>query len=325
MFLQLAGSTQDLIFSQYYISPLHLNPAFTGLFDYPKLSVNYRQQWPSVNSAYESYGFTYDQGISGKNIGVGLILLSDSQGDGTLKTSKIGGTVSYKLKFNKDWQLKFGIESAFSQSRLDWEKLIFFDQLDPAFGTLDGFGNTNVSTEIRPDNLTQGYFDINMGMLIYNPTYYVGLSIDHLNSPTDSFLSNSLNEKPAAIPLVISIQAGYQIVMDRDNKGNPETFISPNVVFAAQSGFYQLNIGAYLKVKQFFTGMWVRHAFDNIDAIIFSAGVNINSLKLSYSFDLTTSELGLSPGGGHEVGIAVSLFNLEKKTSRYNDCLSLFH
>jgi len=115
-----------------------------------------------------------------------------------------------------------------------------------------------------------------------------------------------------------------QIVLQKDNKGNPLTFISPNVLFAHQSGFSQINIGAYLQVKQLFGGLWLRHTLSNVDSFIFSAGVDLNYIKIGYSFDLTGSELGINTNGSHEIGINFRLKNLEKKESKYNDCFSLF-
>jgi hypothetical protein len=79
-----------------------------------------------------------------------------------------------------------------------------------------------------------------------------------------------------------------------------------------------------MQVKQLFGGAWIRHTLGNVDAFIFSTGVDLDYIKIGYSFDLTGSRLSTNTGGSHEIGIIVRLKNLEKKESKYNDCFSLF-
>ncbi len=316
---------QDLVFSQFYNAPVHINSAFTGTVAYPNFAVSYRLQWPSISKTYETYAITYDQHLRKKNLGVGFILLSDNQGSGTITRNRAKGLISYNLRINRDWQLKFGTGVSFVQSRLDWDQLIFFDQLDPRFGAVDVNGVPNPTTEVRPDNLTTGYFDVDMGMLLFTPKYYVGLSLFHLNGAYDGFLSDGSDPNLTSIPVLLGIHAGYQIVINKDNKGNPTTFISPNVLYAHQAGFNQINVGAYFQKEAVFGGLSVRHTIENVDAVIVSAGVHFNNLKISYSYDITVSPLLLSnTGGSHEIGISLGLRHLEKKESKINDCFALF-
>ena len=314
---------QDLIFSQYYNSPLHVNPAFAGTTNYPQFTANYRLQWPKFNNVYKTYAVTYDQFFKKMNSGIGFIAISDDQGDGTLKTTKFAGIYSYRAKFRNDWQVKFGLELGYHQTRLNWDKLIFFDQIDPFEGPFNSSGVPFPSNEIRPASLQNGFLDINLGMLLYNPKFYLGFSLDHVNGPYSGFTQQNQGFSES-LPVLYSLTGGFQIVLDTDNKGNPSTFISPNAIYAIQSGFSQINFGAYMQIKQLFGGIWLRHTINNVDAFIFSFGVDLNQIKIGYSFDLTTSALGVQTGGSHEIGISVGLKNLEKKESKYNDCFSLF-
>lgn len=319
------SEAQDLVFSQFYNAPLHINSAFTGIVSYPSFSSSYRLQWPGITRTYETYALTYDQHIKSKNLGVGVLLLTDSQGDGTIRTTRAKGLISYNLRINRDWQLKFGVGVSYVQNTLDFDKLIFLDQIDPQFGAVDRFGNPNATSEFRPADLSNGFLDIDMGMLLYTPKYYVGLSLFHVNGPSNAFLSDASDPSAFALPVLFSLHAGYQIVIDKDNKGNPSTFISPNVLYANQNGFQQFNVGAYLQKEDVFGGISLRHTVENIDAIIVSAGFHFNNLKISYSYDITVSSLSIgNSGGSHELGITLSLKHLEKKESKLNDCFSLF-
>jgi len=69
-FIVLAGMTtvkaQDIHFSQFYMSPLNLNPAMTGVMNCKtRFVANYRNQWASVlkANAYNTYSASYDQKV----------------------------------------------------------------------------------------------------------------------------------------------------------------------------------------------------------------------------------------------------------------------
>src|SRR5215210_2094180 len=83
------GRAQDPNFSQFFVSPLTLNPALTGKFDgVMRVAGNYRNQWPSINNAYTTYTASADGGILRNSIpefdqfGVGVLAFSDKSGNG---------------------------------------------------------------------------------------------------------------------------------------------------------------------------------------------------------------------------------------------------
>src|SRR5437773_12412710 len=82
---------QDFHFSQFYNSPLTLNPALTGKMDGVfRLAVNYRNQWftlTNTQTAYATYAGSFDAPINfGKNaLGLGLVVVNDRAGEGVLK------------------------------------------------------------------------------------------------------------------------------------------------------------------------------------------------------------------------------------------------
>ena len=54
-------SAQDPSFSQFFASPLTLNPALTGKFNGDlRVAGNYRNQWPTVNKAYVTSTLSID-------------------------------------------------------------------------------------------------------------------------------------------------------------------------------------------------------------------------------------------------------------------------
>ncbi len=313
---------QDPIYSQYYAAPLQLNPAFAGNTDYPLFHANYRLQWPSIAQAYTTYSATYDQYFDRTSSGLGFTVLSDDAGNGILKNVKLAGIYSYRIRFNDDYNLKIGLEAGYIQTRLDWDKLLFSDQIDPATGVITSGGTVIPSTETQPEQLSNGVLDVSTGLLFYNPLYYVGISFKHLNTPQNGFLGSS--DSFVGLPTRISLHGGLQINFDRGNKKDEGSFISPNVLLLKQGGFHQMNVGSYGSFKNLLLGIWYRTTFNNSDAVIFTAGAKLETIKLQYSYDYTISELGIDTGGTHEISIKMALERLAPKKSKYNDCLSLF-
>ena len=60
-------NAQDIHFSQFYTSPLNLNPAMTGLINAgQRVTVNYRNQWAGAvgSAAFNTYSASYDRKLA---------------------------------------------------------------------------------------------------------------------------------------------------------------------------------------------------------------------------------------------------------------------
>ena len=314
---------QDPVFSQYYNAPLQLNPAFAGTSNAPIFSINYRNEWPLWPQAYTTYAASYDQFFPEVNSGFGINLMTDNAGDGIFKTTSVSGVYSYRIYIQNDLQIKFGIEATTTQSRLDWDQLVFFDQLDLTEGTGRG-GPPPVSEEIRPASLSKTYVDFSIGMLLYNSKYYGGFTLKHINTPDNSFINNN-NNVYAGLPMRISAMFGSQINLIDDNKRGVTAFLSPNILLAKQSDLVQLNLGTLIGYNTVQLGVWYRHTFGNPDALIGSIGVRKDLFRISYSYDFTISSLAVqNTGGSHEIGVLINLEQLYPQKSNYNDCFAIF-
>ena len=93
---------QDPHFSQFFASPLTLNPAFTGKFSGTwRLAANHRDQWPSIPKAYVTTSASIDFPILKSKIpdndvfGVGLSGLTDASANNILKLNYGSVSMSY--------------------------------------------------------------------------------------------------------------------------------------------------------------------------------------------------------------------------------------
>ena len=316
------ANAQDPVFSQFYSAPLQLNPGLAGIAYGPNISINYRNQWPSLNSAYQTYAVSYDQFFNDFNSGVGISVLSDNAGNGILKTNKVSLFYSYRVKINHQWEMRLGLEAGFFQTRLDWNKLVFLDQLDPQFGPISPGGTPYPSEEVQPDNLNQAYFDMGVGGVIYSEKLYVGVTLKHLNTPGQGYLDIN-NNLSGGLPIRWSVHAGSEFKLNRGNNQYWQPFISPGVMFVSQGASRQINVGTMIGFGEFYGGVWYRHANKNPDAVIGAIGFRTGAFKITYSYDATISKLSFDSGGSHEIGINITIDNGSREWI-YNDCFSIF-
>ncbi len=323
-----ATQAQDIIYSQFYAAPLQISPAFAGNTIAPRIGVNYRNQWPSLK-AYRTYSVSYSQFLENLNSGLGVMLTTDDAGDGLYKTTRFGVNYAYKLSVSRTFNLKLGIEAGLMQSNVDWNRLIFLDQIDPINGPVDPGGSPFPTEEVAPLDFNRSYFDASMGVLAYGPMFYGGFSLKHLSTPDDGILDINTNLYNG-LPMRVSLHGGAQIPLGSRNVRNKKAYISPNVLFIKQGDFGQVNAGTYAGLGMFFAGVWYRHAFGNSDAIISLVGVKKDFLKIGYSYDSTVSELaGINPGGAHEISLILNFDESEsvkrqRRAERMNDCFDLF-
>jgi len=292
------SQAQDAQFSQFYANPLYLNPALAGATECGRVGLNYRNQWHSFSNAYVTYNVAYDQSLPGINSGFGILVMSDRQGDGALTRTSASLIYSYKLKVSDPILISFGVKGGYYMERLEWDKLIFADQINPTTGEID-----NPTLENRPPKDNISVVDFSAGLVMgYYDEWFIGVAVDHLTQPNLSFYDDP-NSK---LPMKITAHGGVTINLSQGMLGNddPDDFVlQPNILYMQQGDFHQLNAGLYLKKKPLVVGAWFRHNFQNPDAFIALVGLSLNHLRIGYSYDVTVSQLSGS-GGSHEVSLA---------------------
>ena len=286
---------QDPEFSQFYANPLYLNPALTGATVCPRLIGNYRNQWPGLGNAYNTYSFSYDQVINIFHGGLGVLVTADRAGGGSLNTTTVGLSYAYKFNITEKLNASLAVRGSYYQRRIVWSNFIFEDQIDPRSGEV-----IRPTTEKQPDNPSISTVDFSAGMFLdYDGLLYGGLAVDHLTQPANGFYSDNTSRLAmkftAHAGSVINLKQGYSGDEDR------EFSVSPNVLYQQQGGSHQLNLGAYLTFDPLVCGLWFRHNFENADALIILVGIHYKNLRVGYSYDLNLSRLFSVSGGAHEV------------------------
>lgn len=297
--------SQDIHFSQFYMSPLNLNPAMTGVMNCnTRFVVNYRNQWSQVlkGDAYNTYSVSYDQKVAvGRSdyFGIGGTLWGDTAGELNYGTTQGRISFSYAKKmggYRKSAKyLVFGADAGVTQRRVDLTNARWPSQHDGngGFDPLAAGGNA----DIEDNNFFHG--DLSAGLLFFNvmdeaSNYYVGLALHHLNQPGVSFLADN-NE---SLTSRLTAHAGGEFELNRDFS------ILPGIIYMTQGQHRELNLGASGRFnlgsrsdgQSWQLGTWYRIGNQvsggiHSDAIILSTRFDYGNYGIGFSYDITVSKL----------------------------------
>lgn len=206
-------SAQDIHFTQFYMSPMTLNPAMAGKFEGTvRIGGIYRDQFRSVinqkdidpsvkNAQYKTPAIYVDAPIirgfrRNDWVGVGLSFFSDKAGQGGLAHtgSKIGATYHLALDKRANTVLSIGADYGGEQRKVDNGKFFFErgytnstrpnNQYDPSQS-----GESNTNTDDK-------YTDLDAGIVLTSKLnkmmdFNIGFSMLHLTQPNYSLLGGT--------------------------------------------------------------------------------------------------------------------------------------
>lgn len=329
-FLSLAANAQDVHFTQYFTSPLTLNPANTGLVNCDwRISGNYRTQWASVNATpYLTGTVSFDIAtlkgkLNGDGLGVGVIGLYDKSGTGALQNVTTGLSLAYHKRLSADDEkpqnLSLGVQGFMVQKSIDFNKLKFEDQYDPATGgtpytTKENFGNADLTyADFNAGIMYSGYVNERSNM-------YGGISYYHITQPTENFLTNGggahkINSRITA-SLGGSLQMNEKMMLyasgmyQQQGKAN-------ELVLGASAGFIMNpNHEDDVVNSVFYLGAWYRYG----DAIAPYVGFEWAKAKLGISYDVNLSGFTTATkgNGALELSLIYNGFIIRNETRTYN-------
>ncbi|GIV33455.1 MAG: hypothetical protein KatS3mg031_0990 [Chitinophagales bacterium] len=292
----LSASGQDIHFSQYFASPLTLNPALVGGFNGKfRVAANYRNQWFTVMGAnsYVTYSGSFDMPILRRKLGydqlgVGVMAFHDKAGDGALSTLNVMGGAAYhkNLDEQRRYVISLGVLAGFTQKRIDFSRLTFAAQFDQNLG----FDPLAFNGERIESNSTM-YFDFTVGLL-FRARFskmvrgYVGGSMFHLHKPKEYFLVQ--NGQPNRLNPRFLVHGGVDISV------NKYFTLTPGIYYATQNTASEITVGMaagymFNENNILYLGAWVR-AFDQ-DAVIPMIAYEVYGLRIGLSYDINLSDL----------------------------------
>jgi type IX secretion system PorP/SprF family membrane protein len=329
--------SQDIHFSQFYMSPLNLNPALTGVMNCnDRFVANYRNQWASIlkSNAFNTYSASYDRKIPVGQydyFGIGGTLWGDVAGEADFKTlqARISGSYSRRMGGNRELAhyLVVGADAGISQRSIDETKLRFGSQHDGKGGFDPGLPGETLTRE----NFT--FADVSAGILWFTVlnkynSFFGGAAFHHLNSPNVSFTQDSI----VSIYSKLTIHAGGEFSLGND------LGLVPGVVVFKQGPSFLLNLGTSLRFtlaqdqytsNTFQIGAWMRlvnnYLFNEnggstgnslgADAVIISTRFEYQNFGIGFSYDWNVSELrsASNGNGAFELSLVYTLCGSENR------------
>ena len=284
---------QDPSFSQFFSSPLNINPALTANIDGKwRLITNLRDQWVGPASPYTTGTVSFDTRIfenkipEGSTFGVGGMMMYDKAMQGALKTSSMSLNTSINIMLSEEnatQRLGIGIGGIFGSKRVDFSKLDFGDQFT-------GYGfDTNLPTSEAALSDMKPYLSTSVGLLYSittdNSNLDIGAAAFHLNKPKQSVL-NDPNQYLAA---------RYVGHANFDTYLNDQVVLNANSIYQRQESTEYLSVGGglgyYLSGEPddvvFNVGLW----YWLKNAVIPYVGVRYQNIQFGLSYDITVSKL----------------------------------
>jgi type IX secretion system PorP/SprF family membrane protein len=306
-------SGQDFHYSMYRFSPLTMNPALTGVFDFDhknddlRVAAHYRQQWRSIPSAYLSSptpftttSFAIDHKIRITRllrrdfIGAGALFYNDKTGDLNFGTQQTGLSLSYNKSLSRSMYeyLSFGIQNGFVNRSIAYNNAFFDNQwsgkeFDPTLPNGENFPKDRIY-----------YNDLGLGIMYQHypdkrANYAVGASLYHLNNPNQSFFGNNTYNISLFRKLVVHGEARYEL--------NYKWYMLPAILYLRQGKVNEVNLGSYFqyhkgKNTSFKIGATYRIVGNyrrsiTGDALILAYIFNYGKFDFGFSYDTNTSSL----------------------------------
>ncbi|MCS7003919.1 MAG: type IX secretion system membrane protein PorP/SprF [Cytophagales bacterium] len=301
---------QDAQFTQFYATPLYLNPAFAGSTQQARAIVAYRNQWAQLDANFVTTLASYDHYLERYNISLGFLARNDQQGirSSTLQNNEISAIGGYYVAFNKKYQMSFGLQIGMVSRNLNYSNLLFARQ----FNSLTNQFDKNMPSGESFASERVNFADFSTGTVFYSHNFWIGFSAHHLTQPNQSFLS--LTDR---LPLKGSLHGGYVLALHKKTIFHPSIrrYLIPAFHYKFQGQSDQMSLGAYAIIQPVLVGMWYRgiplkryhKTFINQDAISFCLGYQTGALKVAYSYDITISELARYGASSHEITLSYQI------------------
>lgn len=291
------AQAQDPIFTQYYLVPETLNPAFTGISNTWSAGFVHRRQWPDGNRKMDSQ-YAYLNTVVSDEIGVGMTVMNQNEVFTNLNYFKLNATFSYKIDINYDWHVRFGIEPGFGRKDFNFGNLLLEDQININTGAIDP--NTS-DPGVGDQNNNINFFDLGAGFEFGQEDAWIGLSVKHLNRPNISFRENG----NLPLDMFISLHGGYyfEILNSPTNLLPDESTILLTANYMRQGQYNRLDMGTVVDFTYFSLGVILAtnpetksensHFITSVNPIL---SLTVSEFTFGYSYDWNISKLGRTQG-----------------------------
>jgi type IX secretion system PorP/SprF family membrane protein len=284
------SAQQDPHYTQYMYNLSVINPAYAGSKENLSMGVLYRKQWVEIEDA-PTTGTFFAHMPAGKNVGVGLSVISDKIGP--VEENNIYGDFSYTLNLGGEHRMAFGLKAGATFHKV---------------GLFSDIGNGNVPDPNDPafaEDSNRTFFNLGSGLFYYTNKYYVALSVP--NMLKSKYLDYN-GRQFGTETLHYFLTGGYVFDLNPNLKFKPfamvkSAFNAPTSLDLSTNFLFnnKFEIGATYRLEDSF-GAMVNYAISP-------------NLKVGYAYDHIVSDLNITTPSSHEIILLFDL-NFPKKVSQ---------
>jgi len=322
--MQFTIQAQDIHFSQFYMSPLTLNPALAGATHDLDAAINYKNQWQSIAAPYKTTGASFDMRFNKKRgtgfWAVGVNFYSDKAGDAQMGTAQANLTLAYHVFLSQYSTLGAGIQGGYAQRSINYSVLQWGNQFDgmsynPALYSGEPLNASNsisyfdggTGLDWNYDNTSGGASVTGNNDKIAN----VGIALFHVNQPNYSFYGQG---EKLYMRYVLHGDGVFSIA-------NSNIALRPGFMYSMQGSATELYFGTLvrymLKQGSKYTGAFKSSAisiggyYRSGDAFVADMLIEYSNYGIGVSYDFNVSGLSsVSSGrGGMEISLRYVLPN----------------
>jgi type IX secretion system PorP/SprF family membrane protein len=311
VFCLLAGTllAQDPHFSQFYSSPMTLNPAMTGVFaGETRMAMTYRNQWRTVSTPFTTATVACDfqllnDRIGDDILGIGFMGMIDQSNNQGLKANFVSFSAAYNKSIDQEGLHKIGVgfQTSWTTKKVDYGRFVFSRQFTP-------FGFDPSAPNGEPlAGFTLNYLDVAAGFLYSGMNnaqvqWYLGGSYYHLNRPNEAISTEQNRLSPR-----LSVHSGFNFPFAERNRLYlsalyMNSMLTEEVLFGTVFESLIPNI-------EYETSLYAGVYYRVNDAIIPYFGFGTPKMQLGISYDLNISSLktATQSRGGFEISLQTNL------------------
>ncbi|MDF1868272.1 MAG: PorP/SprF family type IX secretion system membrane protein [Saprospiraceae bacterium] len=308
-FLPLLVSAQDIHFSQYYNSPLTINPALSGITRGDiRIIGTYRSQWSSALSPYSTFHGAADWKYFNPKrtkgfFSAGVTFNYDDAGDSNLRTTNFGISGAYTLAIGEENFLTFGVMTGFGQRAFDlnnltWDNQFNGDVFDPNRDSREQFDRTSFF-----------YPDFNLGINWHGQQkdtrsrLNVGVAAFHVNRPDQSFIKSDDVNLPVRWSLYFLPVIQITEKIDLLGYGTAQIQGPDFEAIGGGAGRFHLNTN---RAREMAIQLGLSYRFNSIgDAIIPGIELHYQVWRVGFTYDVNISGFSeaTNRNGGPEINV----------------------
>ena len=286
-------SQQDPQYTHYMYNMHIVNPAYAGSAGSLNIGILHRTQWVGLDGAPKTTVVTVNAPIR-KNIGFGLSVFADKIGP--VKEQNLFADISYTIQTSEVGNLAFGVKvgATFLNAQLS-----------------DLYLGDNIPDDVFKDNINRTYANFGAGVFYYTNRFYAGLSIPNM------LKQFHLKKKAGIISSATEtmhyfLTSGYVFDLNDDLK------LKPSVLLKGVGGApLSIDIAGNVLINNKFEVGLAWRLDDSVSALINMEVAPL--IRVGYSYDYTTTNLGDFNSGSHEVILLITISN-----SRYGQSPRFF-